>query len=158
MNIKQLHTFIKHSNLIEDVHTEEAINDSMEAWNYLKNVKIITLRDVLNVHALIMKNLNPNIAGQLRVENGDRVYVGNRFCPLPKESFDMLLTWISQMNTLDFTEETTQLLHVRFEHTHPFSDGNGRTGRLFWLWSRVEGQLPFKYIDIKDRYEYYDWF
>ena len=55
----QLIKFIEESNKIEDVHSLQAIYDSIDAWNYLKNVKDLTLRDILNIHYLISTNALP---------------------------------------------------------------------------------------------------
>jgi Fic family protein len=53
------------------------------------------------------------------------------------------------------------ILHYQFEAIHPFSDGNGRTGRiLLLLYLKISGllEIPAIYLSeyiIKNKYEYY---
>lgn len=35
--------------------------------------------------------------------------------------------------------ESSWHLHARFEHLHPFEDGNGRVGRAVWAWDVADG-------------------
>ena len=46
--------------------------------------------------------------------------------------------------------------HHTFECIHPFSDGNGRTGRLLLNWFRMSCGLQPIIIHYKRRYAYYD--
>jgi Fic family protein len=48
--------------------------------------------------------------------------------------------------------------HIRYEHIHPFVDGNGRTGRMFMNWERLKAGLPLLVIKESKKYDYYDWF
>lgn len=46
--------------------------------------------------------------------------------------------------------------HVTFEKIHPFSDGNGRTGRMIMNYSLLENDLPPLIIKKEDRNLYVD--
>lgn len=35
--------------------------------------------------------------------------------------------------------------HLRYESIHPFSDGNGRSGRALWLW-QMKGRAPLGFL------------
>ena len=46
--------------------------------------------------------------------------------------------------------------HIKFERIHPFSDGNGRTGRLVMLALMLENNLTPFVITVEDRAKYMD--
>lgn len=160
----ELRTFIINSNLIEGVIDEREITNTFDAWNKIKDKAEITLDDILDVHGEIMKVLNPDIAGKIREVLR---CVGSRICPNPRQVKINIRNWALKYkhgfnrdkDTLeeDVVEYCKQA-HIEFERIHPFFDGNGRTGRLLWLWHRQQSGLPFDYINIKDRAEYYQWF
>lgn len=150
---KELEEFLRESNAIESVYTNEAKIDAWDAWKFLFQFDELTLSRILECHRLLMKNLNNRIAGKIR--NVD-VYVGGMVKLNPLKIIEELndLTLIYPM-----TEEQIKQWHVNFEDIHPFEDGNGRTGRLLLNWQRVKNGLPILIIhEGHEQYEYYRWF
>jgi len=82
---------------------------------------------------------------KLRSEVGMNVRVGI-YCPPPggpqiERDLEDLLRQINADKPLDPYEA-----HLRYEALHPFTDGNGRSGRALWLWQTKDFSLPFLHL------------
>ena len=113
----------------------EVINHQ-EAIAYIKHLmdKNTTLneREVLSIHNLILRGINPEDAGRYR-----RVQVmikGSSYMPpqpfmVSKEMEDFFIWYETHKNTLHPIVLAAEI-HERLVTIHPFIDGNGRTSRL----------------------------
>ena len=145
--------FLKESNAIEREYSEQALEDSRDAWEYAKNKKKISITQILDIHRRLMKNINPIIAGKIR---NVPVYVGNREC---LEFWNINKTLKYLITIKPSTEEGIRDWHIEFEKCHPFIDGNGRTGRILMNFQRLKIGLPILIIhEGKEQQEYYKWF
>lgn len=155
---EEVSNFIQESNLIEGIADKESHDQALLAWDYLLSVDTISPATVRNVHATLMRNqgLSTKYLGEFRDCD---VYVGGRVCLPPSDIADLIGDWCKHMNkgTADDIE-----LHVLYENIHPFVDGNGRTGRMFWQWYRLKRGLPLYELvaeDVHSRaHDYYSWF
>lgn len=153
---KEVVEFLKHSNWIEDEYSQVALLDAKYAWQWaLSNCKEINLNYILRIHRILLKNLAPKIAGQIRRVN---VRVGENLCPDYMKVNSLLLTWFDKYKDAK-TEEEIKEAHIEFEHIHPFSDGNGRTGRIIMNVQRLVANLPLDIIHQgEEQMDYYEWF
>ncbi|AWG22326.1 DNA-binding protein [Flavobacterium faecale] len=113
----------------------EAINHQ-EAIAYIKHLmeKNTTLneREVLSIHNLILRGINPDDAGRYR-----KVQVmikGSTYMPpqpymVSKEMEDFYIWYETHKNNLHPVVLAAEM-HERLVTIHPFIDGNGRTSRL----------------------------
>lgn len=120
--------YLEESNAIENVYGEAALDDALAAWEYLKQQEELTHEVIKKAHDLLLANRQPDIAGEYR---SVRVRVGRDLPPNPDrvpDEMDQLLS------TTVYTPIDALRWHVEFEKIHPFADGNGRIGRLLYLW------------------------
>jgi Fic family protein len=165
--------FIVESNHIEDERTDEAHEDALTAYGYLEGLPVslrFSCQAFRNGHWFIMNRLNAGVAGLYRrkpVIIGDGVLgIYKPFISLELIEADMKFILIDIKKSIkedikkpnEEKEEICKAMHIRFEHLHPFEDGNGRIGRILLNLHRRALKLPFLVIKESEKDEYYRWF
>ena len=137
----------------------EAINHK-EAIDFIEGLskqQTITLKDIKDLHYLILKGIDKKNAGVFRdIEVGVRKSNGkiHKFCE-PLKVPQMMQQFVEEFNK-DTNDAITQAakLHLEFVTIHPFSDGNGRCARLLMNLKLLQNGYPLTIIKVKDRVEY----
>ena len=143
-------------NEILEVQNALRVYDQMDAWKYSAE------GDLLDAHRILMRGLIPS-AGKYRqggvgvVDGSKVIHVAPPFNRVPYLMGDLF----DYLNNYD--EETiiqSCVFHYEFEFIHPFSDGNGRMGRLWQtmvLMSKfpVMRYVPFETIVHQRQQGYY---
>ena len=119
----------------------------------------LTLDVILSLHKMLISNIDDDIAGRFRAEN-EYVRVGSHIAPNPKEVIGRLEKMLTGYNATNYENIIMRIakLHLTFEYTHPFNDGNGRIGRVINNYLLIrEGFVPIN-IKFIDRASYYEAF
>jgi Fic family protein len=127
------------------------VEGAIAAYNQLDKYKYHSLKDMLSAHALMMKNIITN-NGSFRSSN---VGVGGKdgishIAPPPAQVptlMAQLFEWLK--NSDEHLLIKSCVFHYEFEFIHPFSDGNGRIGRLWQTVILKEFRELFAYLPIE---------
>ena len=146
----------KLSEHLEVINHKEAL-DFIESLSYLKPEEL-TLKDILDIHFLILKGINSKDAGVFRVKPvGVRKSDGDIYQfiePLKiKEEMDSFIEWLQECKDLHPVLLASEV-HFRFVSIHPFIDGNGRTARLLMNLILLHYGYPQAVIKMTNRAEY----
>ncbi len=116
----------------------------------------LNLDVILLLHRMLLSNIRDDVAGRFRNDD-EWVRVGNYIAVDPKQvvhKLEEMLVMYQSTPSLNIIKRIA-LLHLSFEHTHPFVDGNGRIGRVLNNYLLIrEGYVPIN-IKFIDRQLYY---
>ncbi|CAC9459932.1 Fic family protein [bacterium endosymbiont of Bathymodiolus sp. 5 South] len=114
---------------------------------------------ILLLHQMLISNIDDTIAGRFR-QDGELVRVGSHIAPMPSEIDERMKDMLIEYHTTDTQNIVTRIstLHLAFEHTHPFVDGNGRIGRVINNYLLIRAGYVSINIKFINRAQYYDAF
>lgn len=138
-----------------------------EVRNYLDLITLlenkaddpITIKDIQNINKILLRDIDSRGGDLKKIPN---VIIGANFVPVPPYMIpEKLKEWTDNLqwrldNAKNNHEKVITIMeqHLWFEQTHPFPDGNGRTGRALMIWSCLGNQLTPIIIEKGQREEY----
>ena len=141
---------------LEVINHKEAINFIEELANI--NSKEIMLKDIRDLHYLVLKGTDNKNAGTYRTQNVGVVKSNGELHsftePLKiEEEMNKFIEWLHSQ-TIEEPILLATLVHLKFVSIHPFIDGNGRTARLLMNLVLLQNGYPQAIIKVSNRVAY----
>ena len=139
------------------------VENACAAYDLIPSLDPYSVEELLRVHRVMMDGLVPDAgrfrSGNVGVFNGDTlIHAGTPAAYVP-EVMGGLFEWLrtTRMHPL----LASCVFHFEFEFCHPFSDGNGRMGRLWQTlllsrWRSVLAWLPVESAIRRRQADYYE--
>lgn len=138
--------------IVAPIRQIQEVKNAIRVYDIYSRLNPFSEKDLLKAHGILMEALNDD-AGRYR-NGGVGVFGDNgliHMAPSPAlvpELMGNLFSWLK--NSKDHLLIRSCVFHYEFEFIHPFSDGNGRTGRL-WQ-SLILGRLNpvFEHLPVEN--------
>ena len=134
---KELVDFVIESNRIEGIVGATGLDVS--ATSHFIGLNRIYISDIVS----LVNHLQPDAF--IRVGVGSDVTVGGSYSP-PRGGPAIMMVLGEILDHVDLWEQglpnaSPYKVHCDYETLHPFTDGNGRSGRALWAWQMLHAPL-----------------
>ena len=162
LSIDQVTAIIEDKRVLGPTKDIKEVSNAIEAYKQLNKFNPFNEKTFLSAHKILMQGLIKN-AGQYR-NSGAGIVKGSQIThlapPAGNVSFLMkdLFNYLKKSNELILIKSC--VFHYEMEFIHPFSDGNGRMGRLWQTLLLMQQYsvfefLPFETLINKNQKKYY---
>ena len=164
LSLFQVEAVINGKAVIGEQKDIQAVKNAYKAYEEIDNVNPYSVDDLKKIQGILTFAIEDD-SGKFR-NHGEAVYDGDvqifmapphRMVP---ELMDNLFRWMNEVKENVNPLILSSIFHYEFVFIHPFSDGNGRTARLWKTAILAHWKDLFKYIPIesiirKHQEEYY---
>jgi len=162
LSLSQVTAVIEGKRVLGPPKDIQEVRNAFDAYEKLSELNPESIGDLLLAHRVMMKELIPD-AGCFRngnvgvFRNGQLIHAGTPADYVP-EVIRQLFDWLLATTLHPLIKAA--IFHCEFEYIHPFSDGNGRTGRLWHSlilqqWRPILAWLPVENMVHEHQEEYY---
>jgi len=159
ITLKEAYKLFKEDILPKDKTLREVhdLNNTKRVVEFLKEKKPkLNLDLIIIIHDMLLEGIDPRKG----IRNHDIKIFGQPFKPSParyvKADMQLLLEWHKKNKEKLHPLALVIFFHHKFEKIHPFSDGNGRTGRVIMNYILEGIGYPPLVISKRFRKEYLD--
>ncbi len=151
LSIDQVSALLENKRIIGPQKDVKEVMNAIKAYEQLSTFESYSEKSFLRAHKMLMEGLIPN-SGQYR-KSGVGIMKGNQLTHVapPAENIRPLLKDLfSYLKTSDDPVLIkSSVFHYESEFIHPFSDGNGRMGRM-WQTVILMNEFPvFEYLPFE---------
>jgi len=159
ITLNEAHTLFQ-ENILPKNRTLREVYDLINTKKVLdfleENKPKITFELIEKIHDMLLENIDKRKG----FRNHDIKILRRPFKPSParyvKADMKLLLDWYDKNKNKIYPPALIAFLHHKFENIHPFSDGNGRTGRVLMNYILSFYNYPPFIISQRFRKEYLD--
>jgi Fic family protein len=163
LSLDQVTDIINGKRVLGELSEIREVKNAYEAYDQLLGFNPYSIEDLLRAHQILMADLVKE-AGKFRA-GGVGIFKGQQIVHMapPAETVyghvSNLLDWLRSSKEHPLIKSC--VFHYEFEFIHPFSDGNGRMGRmwntlLLYQWKPIFAWIPVESIIRERQAEYYD--
>ena len=163
LSLDQVTAILDGKRVLGNPNEIKEVQNAYEAYELMLQLNPASVDDLLKAHKLMMNGLVPENgrfrSGGVGVFDGDRLIHMAPPAEFVPEHIHNLFAWYreSQLHPLI----KSSVFHYEFEFIHPFTDGNGRMGRmwhslLLGKWKELFFWLPIEELIRSRQQEYYD--
>lgn len=161
--VEQVTDIINGKSVLGPANEIQEVKNAYEAYNEIENVDPYSQKDLLKIHGIIMRNICDN-PGRFRLggvgvfdNDGNMIHMAP-----PAQNVPVLISglfdWLKNSKTHPLIKSS--VFHYEFEFIHPFTDGNGRLGRLWQTaimsaWRPIFAWIPIENVIKERQQEYY---
>lgn len=165
LSLFQVEAVINGKNVIGEQKDIQEVKNAYKAYEKIENVNPYSVEDLKKVQGILTFAIE-NDSGKFR-NHGEAVYDGDIqiFMAPPHtmvpELMENLFEWMKKAKDTVNPLILSSIFHYEFVFIHPFSDGNGRTARLWQTvilsnWKELFRYIPIESIIRKHQEKYYE--
>ena len=162
LTLEQVTDIINGKRVLASLKDIKEVQNAYEIYERLEELDENSMKDLLLAHKIMTSELIKE-SGRFRSKNAG-VYQGDKLIhmgTLPEyipELINNLFLWLKKSEEHPLIKAA--VFHYEFEFIHPFQDGNGRIGRLWYSlilskWKKFFAWLPIESLVQKYQKEYY---
>ena len=166
LSLEQVKDVIDGKLVIGEQKDIQEVKNAYKAYEMLKDINPYSIDDLKKIHG-VMTFLVEEVSGEFRTtsegifdDNGNCIFVcppGDRVNSLMNDLFE----WLNENKDTIHPLILSSIFHYEFVFIHPFTNGNGRTVRLWqnsilYKWKDIFEYLPIESKIHKYQDEYYN--
>lgn len=163
LSLDQVTAILNGKRVLGNPNEIKEVQNAYEAYELMLSLDPSSIDDLLKAHRLMMNGLVPENgrfrSGNVGIFDGDVLIHMAPPAEFVPEHIHNLFSWYR--NSALHPLIKSSVFHYEFEFIHPFSDGNGRIGRmwhslLLGKWKELFLWLPMEELIQSRQKEYYD--